>query len=172
MRTATKNNRRKPVVTPQRPDRPDADLRGIALDIRGGRVVTNAQVPEDLWHMVFIPVAMMRREDARKMMRVGKDTYYVVMGNMADSFPMGINGYPMFQKVAWLSKSEWTKIKGYVQELEQWESSTRVVGKNIEAVFPGGGGAEHQRAIDRPLDSRPSGRAPRASNTRTQKRDK
>jgi hypothetical protein len=92
----------------------DAELRALALKIVEGRVYGMWNVPQDLWIMVFMPLAWMKKRELEKHKA---DTVYAIHGE-DDSIPgRAINGYPMFASCRFLPREHFERMNALVKEL-------------------------------------------------------
>jgi len=100
-------------------DRPDAELRQLALDILDGRVFTSQQIGQyervEMILMIFMPLLLMDEHAAKQMAARGPGLIYE---HMSKALPRTINGYPTFFSFHVLSKPDTVKITSYIKELE------------------------------------------------------
>lgn len=89
----------------------DPDLRQLALDYVAGRVYTTADVPKDLWRLVFMPLFFV--EHPAKTLR-GVRLVCGVSGRHKTT-GQAINGFPMFFEVQMLKAGETKRFWGHVK---------------------------------------------------------
>lgn len=89
----------------------DADLRQLALDYVAGKVVTTANVPPNLWRMVFLPLTFV--EDPKKTLR-GVRFVCGVLGRHKTT-GQAVNGFPIFVECQLMKLAEvktfWAHVK-------------------------------------------------------------
>lgn len=91
----------------------DKELRQLALDYVAGKVYTTGDVPQTLWHMVFMPLAFAKKAQLRGVRMVlacvGEDT----------ATGQAINGFPIFFSCKMLKMRDTRKFTGFVEEARQ-----------------------------------------------------
>lgn len=92
----------------------DPELRELALDYVAGRVITSHAVPADLWPMVFMPLAFMKRRDLRGVVMV-----YALTHRDTAVPSRAINGWPMFADCRLMKRRDHTKFLRYVDEAQK-----------------------------------------------------
>lgn len=95
---------------PRRQPATDESLRQLALDYVAGKVYTTQDVPNNLWHMVFIPLFFMQRKDLRGIRMV-----YARVGEHKTT-GQAINGYPIFFACGALRRAELGRFVTFVEE--------------------------------------------------------
>lgn len=93
----------------------DEELKTLAMDILQGRVFTSSQVPEgyaDLLPQIFMPLMFMEEEQREAFL---KEEPYLLYAPMKEAFPTGVNGFPMFGSMAYLTKEDTIKVDKYIQ---------------------------------------------------------
>jgi hypothetical protein len=63
--------------------------------------------PNDLVMSIFMPLALMSKDDVSKdeLENVGQ-----IIGDMKDTFPRSVNGYPIFHTCRFIDKKDWAII--------------------------------------------------------------
>jgi hypothetical protein len=97
----------------------DAELRALALKYVDGRVVTSQDVPQDLWNIVFLPLAF--TANPKKTLR-GVRMVYAIQGEDA-STGQGINGWPIFMACRMMKVRDLRKFVDYVAEAKKVKDS-------------------------------------------------
>lgn len=95
----------------------DRERREIALGVMEGTVFTSAQVHEhdlELLSMIFMPVLFGAYEDLTD---EDRNDIGFIYSMMADAFPRGINGYPIFHTCKIVSKADAGLIFEYVDAM-------------------------------------------------------
>lgn len=99
---------------------PPEKLNKIARDILDGRTVTSAQVPHDLWNMVFMPLVFMKKED------ISEDIYCIYGDPESCTSGRCINGYPIFFGCGFLNKEDTIKVMNLVKKMESALKSVEI----------------------------------------------
>lgn len=73
--------------------------------------------PNDMLMSIFMPLVFMSKEDISKDEVV--DNIGQIIGDMKDTFRMGVNGYPIFHSCRFIHKKDWNLIKGKVRCMEK-----------------------------------------------------
>jgi hypothetical protein len=97
---------------------PEEKVREIALGIFKGTIFTSLQLPEDqpdLLPMVFMPLALMDKDTFAAFMAKKPCLIY---GNMKDTFPRSINGYPMFSTFGHANREDTDRIVAKYNEIK------------------------------------------------------
>jgi hypothetical protein len=88
----------------------DKEIKELALDLFNGRIFVDRQIPkgqEDLIMMIFMPLVFSGEELGKWMKKNNIDLIY---GRMTDTMPRSINGYPIFDSIAFLDKADTVRL--------------------------------------------------------------
>lgn len=94
----------------------DTELKELAKDIYAGRVFTDRHIPEHDAHLlpnVFAIIWLMDKDSLKGMV---KDCG-LIFEYMDKAAPRGINGYPSFFSLWYLTRSDADKVSGYVKQI-------------------------------------------------------
>lgn len=99
------------------PSLTDTEHREIALAIAEGRAVTSANVPHDMWPLIFLPLAFM---DKRQLKQLEKDddvrAIVGIIGKHKTIPGRALNGYHMFTQCQMLGAKDWEAVATYANE--------------------------------------------------------
>ncbi len=101
----------------KRPSKPKQFLKELAQQVYRGEVFTSFQIqnPNDI-PSVFMPLMLMSPDMGQGMHQDKPCMFY---SYMKDAFPTGINGYPMFGSVAYLTREEAETFDDYYKKIEK-----------------------------------------------------
>lgn len=86
----------------------DGELEEFVKLMLGGGIITDKQVPNDMWPSVFLLLALgaLSSWTPKEVEQIG-----VVYGDMKDVAPRSINGYPIFFTIGFLNQADWERVK-------------------------------------------------------------
>lgn len=91
----------------------DPELRQLALDYVAGKVFTTSDIPQNLWYLVFMPLAFANKTQLRGVrMVLGQADKHRTTGQ-------GINGYPIFFECQMLKRRDTLLFTRYVGEAKK-----------------------------------------------------
>ena len=101
----------------KRPSKPKKFLKELAQQVYRGEVFTSFQIqnPNDI-SSVFMPLMLMSPDMGQSMHQDKPCMFYA---SMKDALPRGINGYPMFGSVAYLTREEAEIFDDYYKKIEK-----------------------------------------------------
>ena len=101
----------------KRPSKPKEFLKELAQQVYRGEVFTSFQIqnPNDI-SSVFMPLMLMSPDMGQSMHQDKPCMFYA---DMKDRFPTGINGYPCFGSVAYLTREEAETFDDYYKKIEK-----------------------------------------------------
>ena len=102
------------------PERTDAELKRIAVDIEGGSIFTSFQLPPDepkTVQYVFTPMMFVSRKQAQQMQEDDVVCLYEYLDNR---LPRNVNGYPTFSSCYMLSREQWAKIQDHRKTIREF----------------------------------------------------
>ncbi len=98
-------------------DRPDAELRQLAMDIMEGRVLCDWQVVQPMQvELIFLPLALM---DAKTGKKLAARKPGMIYERISRACRMGVNGYPIFGSFHILSQPDAVKVQGHIEAIKQ-----------------------------------------------------
>ena len=101
----------------------DAELRQLALDIVGGSVFTDRHVPDHdkgILGSIFMPLMLMSDEQRQELVDNDVTLLYEYLSQANN---MGINGYPSFMSMQYLTNTEVGTLYKYVEELKEFQQA-------------------------------------------------
>lgn len=105
-------------------DRTRKELKALALGIHKGDIFTDRHIePHDrasLLHLVFLPLALMDKETMTKLKESGPGLIYEYRHKAG---PVGINRYPIFYSLGYLSKADTESVFEIIRKLEAAEKA-------------------------------------------------
>lgn len=90
--------------------RTDAELKELAVGIIDGKYFSTIGMPESDFHflsVIFMPLAFMNEELVNQ---VREDDPVVFYADMSHRLQRSVNGYPIFQEVGMILRSEWKRF--------------------------------------------------------------
>lgn len=105
----------------------EPELRQLALDYVAGKVYTTHDVPKELWHLVFMPLAFSTKAQLRGVRMV------LAQINKDHTTAQGVNGFPIFFSCRMFKMKETRLFSQYVQEAKE-VTDTFVGAKNGKRV--------------------------------------
>lgn len=115
----------------ERKPKTDEELKQIAIDILAGRIFSDRHIqagePEE-WastvKMVFMPIALMRPDELRKI--VEEDGATFIYEQMEAAGPRSVNGLPIFMSFQFLTKPETEKMLDYYDALKKAQDGVKI----------------------------------------------
>lgn len=100
--------------------RSDEELKQIAKDMHGNLIFTSAQIAQHefqhMMGMVFAPIMFMEQKDREELAAKKPYVFYEYLNK---ALPRGVNGYPMFMSMGFLTKEEWDFVWEKYQKIEE-----------------------------------------------------
>lgn len=99
----------------------EQELRQLAVDIKGGSVFTSNHIPtEDTMMLgsIFMPLFFMTEEQNKNFIEQKPALLYEYMSQAGER---GVNGYPIFMSMKFVTEDELPLLNGYYKELLAWE---------------------------------------------------
>jgi hypothetical protein len=93
----------------------DERMRQIALAYVEGRVYSTADVPQQDWKLVFMPIVFADKKMIKQWEKEQMAHVYAIAGEHKTA-KLAVNGIPIFFQCGTLSRSEWKIVVKYVEE--------------------------------------------------------
>ncbi len=108
---------------------PKKEVNEIAKGIIQNQIFCSYMAPDNLIVNIFMPLALMSKEDLSKhdVENVGQ-----IIGDMRDTFGMGVNGYPIFHSCRLIYKEDWKLILAKVRQMDK--AMTKIMRNNKKTV--------------------------------------
>jgi hypothetical protein len=95
-------------------NRPDSELRKMAVDMYHNRIFTDRHIPEhsqDLIGSIFMPLLFLKEDEREFLKDVG-----MIYAPMSEAGPRCINGFPMFTSMGYLNQHDTQIVLQYLRE--------------------------------------------------------
>jgi hypothetical protein len=87
--------------------RTDEEIRELAEKIVTGQAIHNQQVPQDLWTLVFLPLAFVEPNQTQDLFGEAA----LIYGETDSAGPRTVNGFPVFGKISILNQADLERLK-------------------------------------------------------------
>jgi hypothetical protein len=102
----------------------DEELKQLAQDIVDKKVFTSNHLPQDdpmLLGCVFIPLVMMNDEQQAEFIEKKPGMVYEYLDK---AMPMGIDNFPCFMSMRYVTEDEYSKLRTFYEELKAAQAPT------------------------------------------------